>query len=93
MKVYWCYFVNDDDWGCYVIAPNRGKAKALFLEHSKWSYSVYGEYTDVRCRQMMKLPEGTNFWSQVLDSSDDPLLMELGLRYATDEEAEALGLW
>ena len=91
MRVYWCYFVNDDEWGCYVIAPTRGKAKSLFLLHT--NLLCDGDYTDIRCRQMMKLPEETNFWPQVLDDPDDPLLMELGLRYATYEEAEALGLW
>ena len=77
MKLYWCYDSTNDEWGCYVIAPTPSKAKVLF---HKWYGDV--DYTDVRCNQCMKLPEGLDLHPQVLDDPDDPLLKELGVKYS-----------
>ena len=88
MNVYWCYYKNNE-WGSYVIAPTHNKAKAMFQE---WYLNTggYGDYTDIRCVRKMKLADCLNLKPQMLDEPDDPLLKELGLRYATDEEAEEL---
>jgi hypothetical protein len=79
MKVFWCYF-PDFEWGCFVIAETPGKAKSLFFEWYNWT--DYCEYTEIRCFQEMKLPDCLALQPQVLDDPDDPLLKELGLKYA-----------
>lgn len=29
MALWFCYYLPDDDWGCYVIADTRGRAKSI----------------------------------------------------------------
>ena len=47
---YWCYFKTDSDWGCFVVAPERNKAKYMFLSERLSE----GEYTDVSSRIIQK---------------------------------------
>lgn len=87
MKVFWCYY-KGNEWGSYVIAPTHNKAKAMF--HEWYMGTVVRSYIDIRCYRKMKLADCLNLKPQMLDDPDDPLLKELGLRYATDEEMEAM---
>lgn len=75
-----CWFCDDDDWGCYVIAPTRGRAKALFFWN--WCYVGYGEYTCVRA---WKIKSADGFQEAVLDD-DCKDLETLGVRYLKKEE-------
>ena len=83
MKIYCCWFVHDDEWGCYVIAPGRGPAKAIFYRQFK----DCGEWNDIRCLKVKKdIPAGMLIAPQCLDLPDDPLLEMLGLEYADWED-------
>lgn len=83
LKIYCCWFVKDDEWGCYVIAPGRGSAKAIFYRHFKNE----GEWNDIRCVKVKKdIPDGVAIEPQCLDLPDDPLLEVLGLEYVDLEE-------
>lgn len=82
MFLWFCWFCDDDDWGCYVIAPTRGRAKALFFGH--WCYVGYEEYTDVRAQ---KIKRADGFQEAVLDD-DSKDLEALGVRYMTEKEVE-----
>ena len=93
MKVFWCYYKTDDEWGCYVIAPTHNKAKSLFHEWYLRDIGGWDDYTDIRCFKKMVIAEGLGLEPQVLDDPDDPLLKELGLRYITYEEYEELYGW
>lgn len=83
MYLWLCYFATVRDWCTYVIAPSRSKAKMMFADH--WSRDM-GEYIDVRAR---KVKPADGFATQVCDVQC-PELTELGVRYLTDEEIEAL---
>lgn len=82
MFLWFCWFCDYDDWGCYVIAPTRGRAKALFF--GNWCYVGYGEYTDVRAQ---KIKRADGFQEAVLDD-DCKDLEALGVRYMTEKEME-----
>ena len=79
MKVFWCCFVKDDDWGSFVIAESRDKAKVLFLH----SFRDCGEYIDVRCRKIKDVPDDIS--PGCLDLPDTPILKKLGLEYQKPE--------
>lgn len=75
MYLWLCWYANDE-WGCYIVAPSRGKAKYLFQEY--WDE---GEFTDVRAR---KIKEAVGFREAVLDT-DCPELEALGVYYLTED--------
>ena len=82
MMFLWMMRYYLSDWGCYVIAPTRGKAKRLF--HECWKQD--GDYCDVRGSKVKSAdgyPEG------VYDT-DCEILTELGVHYMTQEEWDAL---
>ena len=81
MKVFWCCFVKDDDWGSFVIAESRSKSKALFLH----SFRDCGECIDVRCRKIKDIPKDVAIEPGCLDLPDDPILTKLGLKYQESE--------
>ena len=80
MYLWICWFRNDDDWGCYVIAPTRGRAKSLFFKHfnDQWFYVQW--YTDVRSQ---KVKEAQGQQEGIYDV-DGPVLEALGVRYRTE---------
>lgn len=82
MFLWFCRFFDNDDWGCYIIAPTRGRAKAMFF--GDWGYGGYGEYTDVRA---WKIKSADGFQEAVLDD-DCKDLEALGVRYLKEEEME-----
>lgn len=80
MYLWLCWFRYDDDWGCYIIAPTRGRAKSMFYDY--WQYTGYGEYTDIRS---IKIRRADGFQEEVLDT-DCKELEALGIRYRTEED-------
>ena len=81
MNLYFCRYV-DSEWGCFVIAESRNKAKHLFSSY----WNLDGEYIDVRCRKEKSAegcPEG------VYDDDCDEL-MKLGVRYMTQEDFDKI---
>lgn len=83
MFLWMCWFDCDDEWCCYVIAPTRGKAKAMFLDAFDCGWY---DFTQVRSRKV-KPAEG--FAAQVCDMQC-PELDALGVRYLTQEEIDLL---
>lgn len=88
MFLWKCWFSGDNDWCCYVIAPTRGKAKAMFFDWEKemifsWNHD---DYVNVRSR---KIKPAEGFAAQVCDMQC-PELDALGVRYLTQEELDAL---
>lgn len=82
MNLYMCWYSNDE-WCCYVIAKNRGRAKSIF--HNYWNnYQTIEEYTDVRCK---KIKEANGYEEGVHDIQDE-VLDELGVKYLTEKEME-----
>lgn len=75
----WMCRYSDDEWCCFVIAPSRGRAKALFQDYWK-----EGDFTEVRCRKV-KSADGAE--AGVYDVNC-PVLTELGVHYLTEEEIE-----
>lgn len=83
MNIYCCWFVHDDEWGCYVIAPGRGPAKAIFYRQFKDE----GVWNDIRCVRVKKeIPDSVIAVPRCLDHPDDPLLKQLGLEYAEEDD-------
>ena len=76
MYLWQCWYANDE-WGCYVIAPTRGRAKSLFQDY--WDE---GWYTDVRCRKVKEAPG----MDQGIYDMDCPELEALGVRYLEETE-------
>ena len=81
LKAYFCYFVNDDEWGSFVLANSRGQAKAIFHRY----YKDNGEWNDIRLFKVKDLPKDMPLLPQILDMPDDPLLEILGLEYMETE--------
>lgn len=81
MFLWWVQY-RDEEWGMFVIAPTRNKAKVLFL-HGDPS-TVWGEYTEIRAR---KWKEADGFKEGYYDQ-DCPELEALGVRYMTEEEMD-----
>lgn len=77
LKVYLCYFVNDDEWGSYVVAANRGQAKSIFHKQFKDE----GIWNDIRCSKVKDISDNILIAPQCLDRPDDPVLKLLGLEY------------
>lgn len=73
---YW-----QSEWGCYIIAPTRGAAKAMF--HDYWNLD--GDYCDVRGS---KVKPADGYPKGVYDI-DCEILTELGVHYMTQEEFDS----
>ena len=80
-KVYFCYFVNDDEWGSYVISSNSGQAKAVFYREFKDE----GVWNDIRCFKVKDISDDILVTPQCLDMPNDPVLKLLGLKYCEVE--------
>lgn len=81
MMFLWLMRYAEAEWCCYVVAPTRGTAKALFHEY----WRLEGDYCDVRGSKVKPAdgyPEG------VYDT-DCEVLAELGVQYITQEEIDA----
>ncbi len=78
----WLMRYDLSEWCCYVIAPTRNRAKALF--HKYWM--LEGDYCDVRGS---KIKPADGYPEGVLDT-DCEILAELGVHYMTQEEWDAL---
>jgi len=79
MYLWWVEYY-DEEWGCYVIAKTRGKAKLMF-----GSYFGRGEWNDIRSTRL-KVANG--YAAALLDDEDDPRLAELGVKYVDPDEME-----
>ena len=79
MYLWWVEYY-DEEWGCYVIAKTRGKAKLMF-----GSYFGRGEWNDIRSTRL-KVANG--YAAALLDDADDPILAELGVGYVDPDEME-----
>lgn len=80
MYLWICWFRNDDDWGCYVIAPTRGRAKSMFFKHFKDQWFYVQWYTDVRSQKVKEAPGQ----QEGIYDMDGPVLEALGVRYRTE---------
>lgn len=78
MFLWLCWYVQDE-WGCYIIAPTRGRAKSLF--HDYWAGTLYGEYTDIRAT---KIKAADGYEESVLDM-DCETLAALDVHYSEEE--------
>lgn len=77
MFLWWVY-LDTVEWGVYITAPSRGRAKSIF-----WHCSTDAcEYTDIKVR---KLKSADGFGERFMDM-DCPELEALGVRYMTEEE-------
>lgn len=74
----WLVYFDTAEWGVYITAPSRGRAKSIF---KRYSYED-GEFTDIRVH---KLKEADGYGEMFLDM-DCPELEALGVRYMTEEE-------
>lgn len=79
MYLWWVNYYGEE-WGCYVIAKTRGKAKLMF-----GSYFGTGEWNDIRSTRL-KVANG--YAAALLDDADDPRLKELGVKYVDPDEME-----
>lgn len=86
MFLWVCWFSGDsgdDEWCSYVIAPTRGKAKAMFFGAFDCGWN---DYIFVRAR---KIKPADGFAAKVCDMQC-PELDALGVRYLTEEEIDML---
>lgn len=75
MSLWLCWYVNDE-WGCYIIAPTRGRAKSMFNLY--WGSICFGEYTDVRAT---KIKAADEYEEAVLDMDCETLAAREDNRY------------
>ena len=74
----WLVYLDTVEWGVYVTAPSRGKAKYIFYRCTP----DYCEFTDIKIR---KVKPADGHEARYLDM-DCPELESLGVRYMTEEE-------
>lgn len=67
MFLWLCCYANCE-WGCYIIAQTRGRAKSIF--NSYWGNICFGEYTDVRAT---KIKAADGYEEAVLDMDCETL--------------------
>ena len=77
MQVYFCRFVDDEEWGSYVAAGHSGQAKAIFYR----SFKDNGVWNDIRCCKVKEIPDDILIAPQCLGAPEDPVLKMLGLKY------------
>lgn len=83
MFLWKCWLDCDYEWCSYVIAPTRGKAKAMFLDAFDCGWYSFTQVHSIK----VKPAEG--FAAQVCDMQC-PELDALGVRYLTQEEIDLL---
>jgi hypothetical protein len=76
MTLYWCQYYSDE-WGLYIIAETRNKARALFYKDSVFLYACDGAYRDVQC---LKMCDAGGYEAATLEPGDSRLA-ELGCEY------------
>lgn len=81
MYLWWVCF-DLEEWGSFVVAPNRGRAKSMFFRAFDDGWE---EWTDIRAR---KIKEADGYTEMVLDTGHEPELQSLGVSYVYDEEAD-----
>ena len=77
MFLWWVY-LDKDEWGVYITAPSRGRAKSIFWLCSHDTF----DFTDIRIH---KLKPADGFSEKFMDM-DCPELEALGVRYMTEDE-------
>lgn len=77
MALWFCYYLPDDDWGCYVIADTRGRAKSIFHRGYASDYTSSRSYTDVRAHRL----KDVYFSDEAIFEGNCPELAVLGFRY------------
>lgn len=77
MFLWWVY-LDTVEWGVYITAPSRGRAKTIFWKCSPDTC----EFTDIKVRKL-KPADGC---SERFMDMDCPELEALGVRYMTEEE-------
>ena len=83
MNLYSC-FLKNEEWGCFVVAPSRGRAKTLFYNYAKIELGQYVEFTDVRCYKLKIVDQQEE---KVYDM-DCPELEAMGVHFANEDEWE-----
>lgn len=82
MKVFWCFYDSQwGEWGAYVVAESRGKAKSIFYGN----YKEDGEWIDIRCHKVKDISDDIKITPRILDEPGDPMLKKLGLKYREEE--------
>ena len=80
MNLYRVYPRFDEEWGCFVFAEARNKARSRLVGH----FSEDHEYIDFNAVCVRKNVPG----EPEICASDCVRLEELGIRYMTDEDEE-----
>lgn len=79
MNLYWVHF-QGEEWGSFVIAGSRGRAKSLFFDF--WTNE--GWYIDVRCWKIKSVDQQT----EAVYDQDCPELEAMGVSFAPFEEED-----
>ena len=87
MSLWFCCYVPDDDWGCYVVADTRRRAKSIFHRWRVSNSTNYGSYRDVRVYRIKDVP----IINKTVFKEDYPELEALRNRYLNDETIELEG--
>lgn len=87
MALWYCCYLPDDDWGCYVVADTRGRAKSIFHQRCVSDYTSLRSYTDVRAYRI----KDVTILNETIFEEDCPELEALGCRYLNDETIELEG--
>ena len=83
MNLYSVFF-KDEEWGCFVVAPSRGRAKSLFYQYHRTELGGLAEYTDVRCYKLKTVDQQVE---KVYDQ-DCPELEAMGVAFDPFEEED-----
>lgn len=82
MALWFCCYLPDDDWGCYVIADTRGRAKAIFHHGYVLDYTRSRSYTDVRAYRLKDVHFSDD---EAIFEENCPELAVLGFRYREED--------
>lgn len=80
MALWFCCYLHDNDWGCYVVADTRGRAKSIF-QRCVSDYAITGSYTDVRAYRL----KDVIFSDEAIFDENCPELAVLGFRYREED--------
>lgn len=81
MALWFCCYLPDDDWGCYVVADTRGRAKAIFHQWCASDHTSIRCYTDVRAYRL----KDVHFSDEAIFDENCPELAALGFRYREED--------
>ena len=81
MNLYSVFF-KDEEWGCFVVARSRGRAKSIFYTYYRTELGGLAEFTDVRCYKLKSVDQEQE---KVYDM-DCPELEAMGVHFADEEE-------